>query len=72
MVSSFSSRKCGDRSDAIRRKIGCSGEIGAKGQGWEYTREMALEVGESGFASVWLPDHVINAHMNKEVPVLKN
>jgi hypothetical protein len=46
--------------------------MGAKGQGWEYTREMAIEAEELGFASVWLLDHVINARMNKEVPMLEN
>jgi alkanesulfonate monooxygenase SsuD/methylene tetrahydromethanopterin reductase-like flavin-dependent oxidoreductase (luciferase family) len=33
---------------------------------------MALEAGELGFASVWLPDHGIDARMNKEVPRLEN
>jgi len=44
----------------------------AKSQGREYTREMALEAEESRFASVRLPDHVINAQMNKEVLMLEN
>jgi len=46
--------------------------MGAKGQDWDYTRSMALEAEASGFDSVWLPDHVINAHMAKRVPMLEN
>jgi FMNH2-dependent dimethyl sulfone monooxygenase len=46
--------------------------MGAKGQGWDYTRAMALEAEALGFDSVWLPDHVINAHMAKRTPMLEN
>jgi FMNH2-dependent dimethyl sulfone monooxygenase len=53
-------------------RLAVQGEMGAKGQGWDYTREMALEVETLGFDSVWLPDHVINAHMSKDVPMLEN
>jgi dimethylsulfone monooxygenase len=53
-------------------RLAVQGEMGAKGQGWEYTREMALEAEELGFDSVWLPDHVINAHMTKRTPMLEN
>lgn len=53
-------------------RLAVQGEMGAKGQGWDYTREMALEAEEIGFDSVWLPDHVINAHMTKRTPMLEN
>jgi FMNH2-dependent dimethyl sulfone monooxygenase len=53
-------------------RLAVQGEMGAKGQGWDYTREMAIEAEKIGFDSVWLPDHVINAHMKKEVPMLEN
>lgn len=53
-------------------RLAVQGEMGAKGQGWDYTRNMALEAEALGFDSVWLPDHVINAHMKKEVPMLEN
>ena len=53
-------------------RLAVQGEMGAKGQGWDYTREMALEAEELGFDSVWLPDHVINAHMTKRTPMLEN
>lgn len=53
-------------------RLAVQGEMGAKGQGWDYTRDMALEAEALGFDSVWLPDHVINAHMKKAVPMLEN
>ncbi len=53
-------------------RLAVQGEMGAKGQGWDYTRGMALEAEKIGYDSVWLPDHVINAHMKKEVPMLEN
>lgn len=53
-------------------RLAVQGEMGAKGQGWDYTRGMAIEAEELGFDSVWLPDHVMNAHMAKAVPMLEN
>ena len=53
-------------------RLAVQGEMGAKGQGWDYTREMAIEAEALGFDSVWLPDHVINAHMSKRTPMLEN
>jgi dimethylsulfone monooxygenase len=53
-------------------RLAVQGEMGAKGQGWEYTKEMAIEAEELGFDSVWLPDHVINAHMSPRTPMLEN
>lgn len=53
-------------------RLAVQGEMGAKGQGWNYTRDMAIEAEELGFDSVWLPDHVINAHMNTHTPMLEN
>lgn len=53
-------------------RLAVQGEMGAKGQGWEYTKDMALEAEGLGFDSVWLPDHVFNAHMAKNVPMLEN
>jgi len=53
-------------------RLAVQGEMGAKGQGWDYTRNMALEAERIGFDSVWLPDHVINAHMAKRIPMLEN
>jgi dimethylsulfone monooxygenase len=53
-------------------RLAVQGEMGAKGQGWEHTRDMAIEAEELGFDSVWLPDHVINAHMSPRTPMLEN
>lgn len=53
-------------------RLAVQGEMGAKGQGWDYAREMALEAEALGFDSVWLPDHVINAHMERRTPMLEN
>ncbi|GAC1300870.1 MAG: LLM class F420-dependent oxidoreductase [Vulcanimicrobiaceae bacterium] len=53
-------------------RLAVQGEMGAKGQGWDYARRSALEAEELGFDSVWLPDHVINAHMEKRDPMLEN
>jgi FMNH2-dependent dimethyl sulfone monooxygenase len=53
-------------------RLAVQGEMGAKGQGWEYARDMALEAEALGFDSVWLPDHVVNAHMAKRTPMLEN
>jgi dimethylsulfone monooxygenase len=52
-------------------RLAVQGEMGAQGQGWDYARSMTLEAEELGFDSVWLPDHVINAHMNTRVPMLE-
>ena len=53
-------------------RLAVQGEMGAKGEGWNYTRGMALEAEKLGFDSAWLPDHVMNAHMAKTVPMLEN
>ena len=53
-------------------RLAVQGEMGAKGQGWVYARDMALEAEALGFDSVWLPDHVVNAHMDRRVPMLEN
>ncbi len=53
-------------------RLAVQGEMGAQGQGWDYARQMALEAEALGFDSVWLPDHVINAHMEKKTPMLEN
>ena len=53
-------------------RLAVQGEMGAPGAGFDYAKNMALEAEELGFDSVWLPDHVINAHMDKRVPMLEN
>lgn len=53
-------------------RLAVQGEMGASGEGFDYAKRMAIEAEELGFDSVWLPDHVINAHMDKRVPMLEN
>ncbi len=53
-------------------RLAVQGEMGAPGAGFDYAKNMALEAEELGFDSVWLPDHVINAHMDKRKPMLEN
>jgi len=53
-------------------RLAVQGEMGAPGAGFDYAKRMALEAEALGFDSVWLPDHVINAHMHKRTPMLEN
>ena len=53
-------------------RLAVQGEMGAHGQGWDLAKQMTAEAEALGFDSVWLPDHVINAHMNVRVPMLEN
>jgi len=52
-------------------RLAVQGEMGAPGAGFDYAKSMALEAERLGFDSVWLPDHVINAHMQKRTPMLE-
>lgn len=52
-------------------RLAVQGEMGAPGAGFDYAKAMALEAERLGFDSVWLPDHVINAHMTKKTPMLE-
>jgi dimethylsulfone monooxygenase len=52
-------------------RLAVQGEMGAPGAGFDYAKTMALEAERLGFDSVWLPDHVINAHMQKKTPMLE-
>lgn len=53
-------------------RLAVQGEMGAQGQGWDLARQMGIEAEALGFDSVWLPDHVMNAHMNVKTPMLEN
>lgn len=53
-------------------RLAVQGEMGAPGAGWDFARCMAVETEALGYDSVWLPDHVINAHMEKRTPMLEN
>ena len=45
--------------------------MGAKSAGFDYALEMARMAEDLGFDSVWIPDHVENAHLNREKPILE-
>lgn len=51
-------------------RLAVQGEMGEQGASYERARDMSIEAERLGFNSVWLPDHVINAHMNVSVPML--
>ncbi|MBU1359514.1 MAG: LLM class flavin-dependent oxidoreductase, partial [Gammaproteobacteria bacterium] len=52
-------------------RLAVQGEMGAPGAGFDYAKVMTLEAEALGFDSAWLPDHVINAHMQKKTPMLE-
>ena len=52
-------------------RLNIQGEMGAKSSGFDYTLEMARLAESLGFDSVWIPDHVENAHLNREKPILE-
>lgn len=52
-------------------RLAVQGEMGEKTASYEGARDMAVEAEELGFDSVWLPDHIINAHMEVSVPMFE-
>src|SRR5680860_147240 len=50
-------------------RLAVQGEMGSAEASYEAARDMAVEAEAHGFNSVWVPDHVINAHMNVSVPM---
>ena len=52
-------------------RLNIQGEMGAKSAGFDYALEMARMAEDLGFDSVWIPDHVENAHLNREKPILE-
>ncbi len=52
-------------------RLTVQGEMGATSSGFEYALEMARIAEDLGFDSVWIPDHVENAHLNREKPILE-
>ena len=50
-------------------RLAVQGEMGSPKASYEGARDMAVEAEQLGFESVWIPDHVINAHMNVAVPM---
>ena len=52
-------------------RLNIQGEMGAKSFGFDYTLEMARLAESLGFDSVWIPDHVENAHLDRSKPILE-
>ena len=52
-------------------RLNIQGEMGAESAGFDYALEMARMAEDLGCDSVWIPDHVENAHLNREKPILE-
>ena len=52
-------------------RLTVQGEMGATSSGFEYALEMAKVAEDLGYDSVWIPDHMENAHLNREKPILE-
>jgi len=52
-------------------RLNIQGEMGAHSAGFDYALDMARMAEDLGFDSVWIPDHIENAHLNREKPILE-
>ncbi|HSM19087.1 MAG TPA: LLM class flavin-dependent oxidoreductase [Hyphomicrobiales bacterium] len=52
-------------------RLTVQGEMGATSSGFQYALEMARMAEDLGFDSVWIPDHVENAHLDRSKPILE-
>jgi FMNH2-dependent dimethyl sulfone monooxygenase len=52
-------------------RLNIQGEMGATSSAFDYTLEMARMAEDLGYDSVWIPDHVENAHLDRSGPVLE-
>jgi FMNH2-dependent dimethyl sulfone monooxygenase len=53
-------------------RLTVQGEMGANSSGFDYALEMARMAEDLGFDSVWIPDHVENAHLDRSKPILEH
>ncbi len=53
-------------------RLNVQGEMGADSSGFDYALNMARIAEDLGYDSVWIPDHVENAHLNREKPILEH
>ena len=53
-------------------RLNIQGEMGASSSGFDYALEMARLAEDLGFDSVWLPDHLENAHLDRSRPILEH
>ena len=52
-------------------RLNIQGEMGAGTAAFDYTLNMARLAESLGFDSVWIPDHVENAHLDRAKPILE-
>lgn len=52
-------------------RLNIQGEMGATSSAFDYTLEMARMAEDLGFDSIWIPDHMENAHLDRSGPVLE-
>jgi len=52
-------------------RLNIQGEMGATSTAYEFTLEMARMAEDLGFDSVWIPDHMENAHLDRSRPILE-
>lgn len=52
-------------------RLNIQGEMGATSSGFDYALEMARMAEDLGFDSIWIPDHVENAHLDRSKPILE-
>lgn len=52
-------------------RLNIQGEMGATSSAYGFTLEMARLAEDLGFDSVWIPDHVENAHLDRSRPILE-
>ena len=52
-------------------RLNIQAEMGAASSAFDYTLEMARMAEDLGYDSIWIPDHVENAHLDRSGPVLE-
>ncbi|MDH3280622.1 MAG: LLM class flavin-dependent oxidoreductase [Gammaproteobacteria bacterium] len=52
-------------------RLNIQGEMGARASTFSFALDMARLAEQLGYDSVWIPDHVENAHLNREKPILE-
>lgn len=53
-------------------RLNIQGEMGANSSGFDFTLEMARVAEDLGYDSIWIPDHVENAHLDRAKPILEH
>lgn len=53
-------------------RLNIQGEMGADSSAFAYTLEMARLAEDLGYDSIWIPDHVENAHLDRAKPILEH